>query len=200
MLHDPSHYTPMSMVEEISVSRHDKDVLRVLASQKMAIASLPDQQENIRQWTALNDLRPERPMAWINEICWHEMNVSAELTLQCKGAWAQEQELILRRELYQWQHVRGDMVVNPWIECPLAIHSTDFGIIEDTDIVTTDEASDVVSRHFNVQITNLDDLEKIRMPKVTHDAKGTAYRQQAFAEVFDGILPVKPVGQTHIWF
>ncbi|NQV33172.1 MAG: hypothetical protein HQ515_10785 [Phycisphaeraceae bacterium] len=200
MLHDPSHYTPMSMVEEISVSRHDRDLLRSLASQKMAIASLPDQQENIRQWTALNDLTPERPMVWINEICWHEMDVSDELTLQCEGAWAREQELVLRRELYQWQHLRGDMVVNPWIECPLAIHSTDFGIIEDTDIATTDEASDVVSRHFNVQISSLDDLEKIRMPEVTHNVQGTAFRAQAFADAFDGILPVKPVGQTHIWF
>ncbi len=200
MLHDPSHYSPLSMVEEISVSGHDRVVLRALAERKMTIASLSDQQENIRQWTALNDLRPERPMAWINEICWHEMNVSDELSLQCDGAWAREQELILRRELYQWEHVRGDMVVNPWVECPLAIHSTDFGIIEDTDIVTTDEASDVVSRHFNVQIASLDDLEKIKMPQVTHDVQGTAYRAQAFADVFDGILPVKQVGQTHIWF
>ncbi|MCP4451950.1 MAG: hypothetical protein GY809_10840, partial [Planctomycetes bacterium] len=182
------------------VSDHDKAVLRPLGERKMAIALLPAQQENIRQWTALNDLTPERPMAWINEICWHEMNVSEELTLQCDGAWAREQELILRRELYQWDHVRGDMVVNPWIECPLAIHSTDFGIIEDTDIATTDEASDVVSRHFNVQIACLDDLEKIKMPEVTHDVQGTAYRQQAFAEVFDGILPIKQIGQTHIWF
>ena len=200
MLHDPSHYTPLSMVEEIVVSDPDRDILRSLGERKMDIAKLPIQQENVRQWTALNDLKPERPMVWINEVCWHEMNVSDELTLQCQGAWAREQELILRRELYQWQHLRGDMVINPWIECPLAIHSTDFGIIEDTDIATTDEASDVVSRHFNVQIASADDLEKIKMPVVTHDARGTAYRLGAFEEVFDGIVPVKKVGQTHIWF
>jgi hypothetical protein len=166
----------------------------------MDIASQPVQATTIRQWTALNDLKPERPMIWINEICWHEMNVREELSLRCEGAWAREQELVLRRELYQWEHLRGDMVVNPWIECPLAIHSTDFGIIEDTDIVKTDEASDVVSRHFHVQIACLEDIGKIKMPVVTHDARATTFRYQAFVDVFGEILPVKQVGQTHIWF
>ncbi len=200
MLHDPSHYTPMSVAQEISVSGPDRECLRALAARKMEIASLSTHLKIIRQWTALNDLKPERPMAWVNEICWHEMDVDEELTLQCEGAWAQEQELLLRRELYQWDHVRGDMVVNPWIECPLAIHSTDFGIIEDTDVAKTDEASDVVSRHFNVQIASLDDIEKIKMPVVTHDTQASAFRHQAFMEVFSDILPVKQVGQTHIWF
>lgn len=200
MLHDPSHYTPIPTAQEIIVSNQDKEILRKLAALKAEIASLPDHAQNIRRWTALNDLQPERPMVWINEICWHEMNVDDELTLLCQGEWAREQEQVLRREIYQWQHLCGDMVVNPWIECPLAVHSTDFGIIEDTDIVKTDAASDVVSRHFNVQIAKLEDLEKIKMPKVTHDAQATAYRAQAFAEVFGNILPVKQVGQSHIWF
>jgi hypothetical protein len=200
MLHDPSHYTPMPTALEILISGRDKEILRSLARQKAEISALPVQAENRRQWTALNDLKPERPMVWINEVCWHEMDVDDELTLICQGDWAREQECALRRELYQWRHLRGDMVVNPWIECPLAFHSTDFGIIEDTDVVKTDEASDVVSRHFNVQIASLDDLEKIKMPKVTHDAQATAFRQQAFDEVFSGILPVKQAGQTHIWF
>jgi hypothetical protein len=200
MLHDPSHYESMPTAQAIVISDQDKTVLRSLAEQKKEIAALPVHQENVRLWTGLNDLKPERPMVWINEVCWHEMNVQDELTLACQGQWAREQEISLRRELYQWRHLRGDMVVNPWIECPLACHSTDFGIIEDTDIVRTDEASDVVSRHFNVQIASLEDLEKIRMPVVTHDAQATAYRQQAFAEVFGDILPIKQVGQTHIWF
>jgi hypothetical protein len=92
------------------------------------------------------------------------------------------------------------MVVNPWIECPLAIHSTDFGIIEDTDIVKTDESSDVVSRHFNVQIACEEDLHKIKMPVVTHDTQASDYRYEAMVEVFGSILPVKRVGQTHIWY
>ncbi len=190
----------MPTAQEVVVSARDRDILRVLAEQKLEIASLPIQSENAHSWTALNDLAPRRPMIWINEICWHEMDVQEELTLKCQGSWAREQEQQLRRELYQWHHLRGDMVLNPWIECPLAVHSTDFGIIEDTDVVKTDEASDVVSRHFNVQIAAIADLEKIKMPVVTHDPQATAFRHGALVDVFGGILPVKQVGQTHIWF
>ena len=44
------------------------------------------------------------------------------------------------------------MIVSDFMECPLAIHSTDFGIIEDVDLAKTDEANNIVSRHFKIQI------------------------------------------------
>ncbi|VGO16203.1 hypothetical protein PDESU_04794 [Pontiella desulfatans] len=200
MLHDPSHYTPIETEESIAVSSSDRDILRGLAEQKAKIGQEATQQENARLWTALNDLKPERPMVWINEICWNEMEVHDELALQCEGRWAREQEVGLRKELYQWNHLRADMVVNPWIECPKAVHSTDFGIVEDTDITQTDSSNEVVSRHFNVQIEQLADIEKIQMPKVVHHEGQTAMREQVFNDVFGDIMPVKVTGQSHIWF
>jgi hypothetical protein len=38
------------------------------------------------------------------------------------------------------------------------------------------------------------------MPRVTHDEAATAFRQEAFEAVFADILPVRTVGQSHIWF
>ena len=63
-----------------------------------------------------------------------------------------------------------------------------------------DETSDICSRHFNIQIREAADLEKIRMPKVAHDETATAIGYEAMCEVYEGILPVRKVGQTHIWF
>ena len=200
MLHDPSHYEPPPIADEIRLSQRDSDVLRTLASKLAEIASLPVHREKAQLWRKLNDLQPVRPLVWINEICWHEMNVDDELTLVTEHPWAQDQERDLRRTLYQWHHLPGDMIISNYLTCPLAIHSTDFGIIEDVDVVRTDEANDVVSRHFNVQIRDFDDLEKIKMPVVTHNEAATEFRYQAMCEVYDGILPVKKVGQTHIWF
>ena len=200
MLHDPSHYTPMAVEEKIEVSDGDRDILRGLAEQKAAAGAESSQKEKARLWAALNDLKSERPLVWINEIPWNEMNVDDELTLQCEGRWAREQEENLRKELYQWNHLPGDMVVNPWIACPKAIHSTDFGIVEDTDVVKTDETNEVVSRHFIVQIEKMADLGKIQMPEVTYSEEQTAVREAAFNNVFGDILPVKVVGQSHIWF
>lgn len=200
MLHDPSHYEPPVEVEPIRLSSTDKAILRRLASEVAEVAALPIHQEKARLWQKLNDLQSERPMVWINEICWNEMNVDDELTLRCEDRWARDQETELRRLLYQWRHLPGDMVVNDHLTCPLAIHSTDFGIIEDVDVVLTDEANDVVSRHFNVQIKNPEDIEKIKMPVIHHNVEATEIRYQAMCDLYDGIMPVKKSGQTHIWF
>ena len=190
----------MPVAEKVKLSPRDKDVLRRLAGEIAGIAALPVHKEKARLWRKLNDLDSERPMVWINEICWHEMNVGGELTLSTEHPWAQEQEREMRRTLYQWRHLPADMIVNDYLTCPLAIHSTDFGIIEDVDVVTTDQASDIVSRRFHVQIRDFSDLDKIRMPVVTHNELATELYYQAMCDTYSGILPVKKAGQTHIWF
>jgi hypothetical protein len=200
MLHDPSHYEPPPIAEEIRLGDRDTDVLRRLASELAAIAALPVHKEKARLWRKLNDLESERPMVWINEICWHEMNVDDELTLVSEHPWARDQERELRRTLYQWRHLPGDMIVSEFLSCPPAVHSTDFGIIEDVDVVRTDAESDIVSRRYKAQIRDFADLDKIRMPVVSHNEAATHHRCEAMCRVYDGIMPVRKVGQTHIWF
>ncbi|MBI5683664.1 MAG: hypothetical protein HZC54_01155 [Verrucomicrobia bacterium] len=200
MLHDPSHHTPMPLAEEIRLGPRDKDVLRRLAGELAAIAALPVHRDKAVLWQKLNDLESVRPMVWINEVCWHEMNAGDELTLQCEHPWAREQEVELRRTLYQWRHLPGDMILSDFLACPLAIHSSDFGIMEQVDIVKTDEASDIVSRHYHIQISDFADLDKIKMPVITHNEEATAFRFAAMSDVYAGIMPVRRVGQTHIWF
>jgi len=100
MLHDPSHYAPPPLVEEIGLRQTDKDVLRGLAEELAKIASLPVHKEKAALWQRLNDLDSVRPMVWINEICWNEMNVDDELTLRTEHPWAQDQERGLRQTLY----------------------------------------------------------------------------------------------------
>ncbi len=200
MLHDPSHITPVPSDEEILLVQKDKDILRQLASEKADIASLGIHKEKANLWTNLNDLKSKRPMVWINEIPWHEMNVNDELTLQCQHPWARQLEDQLRKELYQWRHMPADMVVNPYIECPLQIHSTDFGIREEVDIATTDVDNDIYSRHFKIQISDPEDIAKIKMPVITHNEKATEISYNTMLELFEGIIAVKKVGQTHIWF
>lgn len=200
MLHDPSHYEPPPIAHEIEVSDGDKAILRELAGDLAEAAADPVNQERAGLWQQLNDLESARPMIWINEIPWHEMDVDGELTLQTQDAWAQDQERDLRRTLYQWRHLQGDMIVNDYIACPLAIHSTDFGIIEDVDVARTDDDNDIVSREFHIQIKDWDDLEKIKMPVVTHNEEATEFRYQAMCEAYDGIMPVRKMGQTHVWY
>lgn len=185
---------------DINLRDQDKQILRRLGATIGEIGASPENAAKAELWRKLNDLQSERPMVYINEIPWHEMNVNNELTLRCENAWARELETKLRRQIYQWTHMRGDMIVNPFIECPLVIRSTSFGITENVEVVETDKASSVVSRHFNIQISNPEDLEKIKMPVITHDEKATQTHFETMKEIFIGIIPVRKVGQTHIWF
>lgn len=200
MLHDPSNIVTPEVDEHILLVPAEIEVLRRLAEEWAAIAALPVHLEKACLWQKLNDLESVRPMVWINEIPWHEMNVDQELTLMCKNPWARSQEDLMRKTIYQWRHMPGDMIVNPWLDCPLSIHGTDFGILEDVEIARTDSLNDVVSRHFKVQIHDMDDLEKIQMPVISHNEKATVRRFQVMNEVFGDILPIRKTGQTHIWY
>jgi hypothetical protein len=200
MLHDPGSYSPPLVIDEINLAPDEAETLRGLGREIAEIAADPVNAERAALWTRLNDLKPVRPMVWINEIPWHEMDVVGELTLRTRNAWARELETSLRRTIYQWRHLPGDMIVNPWIECPLAIHSTDFGIVEDVDVVRTDSANEIVSRHFHVQIKEPTDIEKIQMPRVTHSETTTKVVYETMRDLFKDVIPVKKVGQTHIWF
>ncbi len=200
MLHDPGHIEPYPTAEPIVLSAKDREILRRLASDLAAAAAAPSHAEKARLWTRMNDLHQERPMVWINEIPWNEMNVNDELSFSCQHPWARQQEQNLRRTLYQWRHMPADMVLNNHIACPLAMHSTDFGIVEEVDVIKTDDSNEIVSRHFKLQITEPEDIAKIKMPVVTHNEAATRIRFDAMNEVYGDIMPVQKEGQTHIWF
>ena len=48
MLHDPSHYEPPPIAEEIKLRRRDRDVLRRLAEELAPITVLPVHREKAR--------------------------------------------------------------------------------------------------------------------------------------------------------
>ena len=68
------------------------------------------------------------------------------------------------------------------------------------DIVRTDAASDVVSRRFHRQIVEPEDVEKIKMPRVTHDEAASEEVYQRMDALFGDILPVRKVGKKGTWF
>jgi hypothetical protein len=178
----------------------ERDTLRRLAEEQAQIAALPIHRATIEGWKRLNRLEHGKPMVWINEVCWHEVNVKDELTVVCQDPFLRWAETELRRTIYQWRHLPDDRVVEPVFYLPLVIHDTLFGISEDVDVVRTDAASDVVSRHFNIQIRDERDLEKIKLPEVSYDATETARRCQILNEIFGDRLRVVSRGQPGFWF
>lgn len=184
----------------MNIIKKDLSILRELAKQKVEIAANPVQKENIRLWTNANDLKICKPPIYINEIPWNEMNVNDELTVQTENPFCKAIELDLRKEIYFWKHMPVNMVVSSFIESPLVINDSGFGIDEDVDVIKTDDTSEVVSRHFNIQIQNEEDIQKIKDPIITLDKEKTEENFEAMKEVFEGILEVKKTGAKGMWF
>ena len=65
----------------MKILQKDRSILRRLADQQAAIASLPVHAEKILEWKRHNGNILGRPLVWINEIPWHEMDVDGELEL-----------------------------------------------------------------------------------------------------------------------
>ncbi len=192
--------TPAPADIPAKISANSRQILRRLAGQLACIAAAPIHAETARLWTRLNDLKSVRPMVWINEIPWHEMNVNEELALHCGEPWAQQQEFRMRRLLYQWQHLPADMIIRDYLPCPLVIQNTGFGLEEDVDSISTDAANSIISRRFHRQIINPKDLEKIKPAVVHHDVAATEANYQLMCEVYAGIMPVRKEGIKHIWY
>jgi len=133
-------------------------------------------------------------MVMIDQVCWHEMNVNDELTLQCEDAECRQMETTLRRTLYQWNHFRVDMVVEPFIRIPKAINGMTLGLQVEEEVAYTDRENSVVSHQYENQFVTEADLDKIKEPVITHDEAETTRRLDVAHELFDGILDVMPWG------
>jgi len=126
--------------------------------------------------------------------------VDGELELQTNDSFCRQVEETLRRTIYQWNHMPVDMVVEAKFYSPLVIHDGEFGIAEDVDTVRQDERSDIVSRDFRPQIDSERDLEKIKMPIVSHDREASERNHQTLVDTFGDILPIEKTGIVHQWF
>jgi len=176
------------------ISKKDKAVLRELGEKYAAIAAHPANKTRRELWRKLNSIERVKPPIYIYEIPWSEMNINDELTIRTQNPLCQGIEQSLRMTIYQWNHMQGDMVVEPVLYAPIAMTDSGFGIEEDVDIIKADDQNDVVSRHFNIQIKEESDAEKIKNPIVTHDEKKSGEILAAFSEVFQGIIEVKKGG------
>ncbi len=179
---------------DIAVTEKDKQILRELGEKIADIGFLSIQQTRRQMWSQLNRLEDTKPMVWIDEACWNEMDVDGELKLQTSSPFCQRIESELRQTIYQWSHMQCDMVVDPIVYSPLVVTNTGIGMPIEEDIIKKEADSIVASHHYHVQIRGEEDIEKINMPEITHNEKKSEENYQAYRDIFDGILVVEKRG------
>ena len=181
----------------MSIPADDRDRLRRLAAEVADIAALPCHAETRDLWRRLNRLDAVRPLVWINEVCWDEMG--PDVAPQASDPFLRGIEGQLRRTLFQWKHLPGDMVVDGTLACPIAVHNTGYGIERKTASTDAKDFNKGAVDYIPV-ITCEADVEKIQLPTVTVDWEETDRRFARMDDVFGDILPVRKQGVTGTWF
>ena len=97
----------------MDIPKEDKKILQELGKEVAEISAMPIHKENAERWRQLNGLERVKPLIWINEIPWHELNIDDELTLRTSSDFCRNVETQLRQMIYQWRHMPGDMIVEP---------------------------------------------------------------------------------------
>jgi hypothetical protein len=172
----------------------DRSVLRALAARCAEIAALPAQEEKRRLWRKLNALAPERPMVTIDQVCWNEMNVDDKLTLVCSDEECRCYENALRRILYQWEYFPVDMVVEPFLRIKKAVSNSGFGMAINEQTISMDETNDVMSHKYINVFNSIEDVDRVKMPVITHDLTETKRRMEFADWLFGGIMALREEG------
>ncbi len=177
------------------LTKKECGILRELAARYAEIAALPIQQERKRLWLCLNTLRMERPMVLIDQIPWNEMDVDGSLRCEVEDPYWRRVEENLRRTLYQWAHMPGDMVALPYLCLPCPIHNSGWGIqIQADRVISLEEGATASSSQYHNQIQEPEDIERIQQPRLTLDrGRETEIVQQAHA-ILDGVVDFKMTG------
>lgn len=171
-----------------TVTPRDRDILRALAERKRAAAESVENQERKRLWYALDADAAERPMVLAESWVAYEKLPASRL--ECGEAWARTAENTLRFELFQFEEIRDDHVIEPFIACPWNVQASNYGV--ESEVTWADSSGgNVTSRHWEPPIKDLDaDFHLLKPRTFSVDREGSLALKACLEEVSDGILPV----------
>lgn len=179
----------------MKIPAKDRTILRRLAERWAKAAELPVQKTTADQWRRLNRLGRGKPMVWMNEICWKEIDEAQ--ARETTDPFCRSVEGVMRRNLYQWDHLRVDMVVEPWFPCDIVVGGSGFGIQPKERTI---DHGQIRSHGYEPVIKEEADVQKIKDPVVVPDWEKTEENFQALQKAFGDILPVRKQGTVSTWF
>lgn len=169
------------------------EVLRALACQAMELAHDPVMAKRKRQWTALKDLKAERPMA-LFEV-WTVEGFIEEEEMAIKDGWLRWVEWELRRQIKQATVLKDDTVVEPVWRLEPIVRGDGYGV-ELPERHATDIEGGTTGYTFEHPIQTPEDLERLRPQTWTYDREETERRFDELSEILHGVMPVELHGTT----
>jgi len=175
----------------MTVTPKDREILRTLAARYMTYAHTEQNNEKRELWSALNRLQMQRPVISIEQMPWEELDVDGSLVCRVEDPYFRGIERELRCQIYKWEHMPADMVLNPYITLPRPIRNTGFGM----SVQHVEPNRPGIQIHlFEDQLSEPGDIEKIQTPHLTLDREKEEALIDTTKDIFAGIAPIRMGG------
>lgn len=177
------------------MSNKDREILRSLAKRWMELANQPVMKERKRQWTALKDLKAERPMVLFET--WTLENYVAESDLQCEDQGFRNMERHIRWVIQHVEEVGDDIVIEPYWRIGWHTGGTGYGV-QIRSHHATDTTGASIGYAFENPIQTPQDIDKLTPRTWSVNREGTIKWKERLEDTFGDILPVVLHGTTSL--
>ena len=162
-------------------SAHDRAILRDLAKKWMELANLPIMEERKRQWTALKNLKAERPMLLLET--WTMLDFLHDKELQCEDQALRGVEHSMIALIRQAEEIGDDMVVEPIYRVGWNVETSDHGIPYEMRY-----AEDSIAYLAVHPIHSPEEAQKLKPRTSTVNREATIQWKDRLADIFGDIL------------
>lgn len=168
----------------------DTEVLRRLAARKLEIAADPVNLERRELWYKHDAGAGGRPMVLAEYGGIRDPNPPLpESRLECEDPWARGLERGFRAEIYQFESLRDDHVVEPYLTIGWHVKASDYGVQPTHHHAAFDGV--LGARRWDAPLKNLDaDFAKLRPRTFSVDREATWAARERLEKLFAGLLPV----------
>jgi hypothetical protein len=183
------------MHDETGPSPADLQVIRALAARRAEIAALPIMADRKRQWRALHDLRPERPMVLFETATVHEYVAPHEL--RCEHPVLRAVEAVMREDIRHFDEVGDDLVLEPYYRIGWDLVTSSWGV----DVVQVPAAGSEdgidIGYTFDFPIKRPEDVALLRPRTFAVDREATLAKRRLLEDAFGDLLPIRVGNYDH---
>ena len=166
--------------------------MRDLAGQVREIAELPVMEQRRQRIYKFNALKPEKPLVLCYpEGAWRELLPESEMA--CGDPRLRAWEWKLRSQIYWWEHINDDNVLEPWFNIPWEITVGDYGVK-----INEIHGEGLGSYRYEPPVADLErDFEKLHFREFKVDRALTRENAALAEELFGDLLPSRIRGYTY---
>jgi hypothetical protein len=171
------------------MNQKDRQRIRDLATRWRDFAAQPVMAERKRLWSAVHDLKMERPMILVETSSVEGFVSPGDLV--CTDPFLRAVERNLLETVRHAEEVGDDVVVEPYYRLGWQMSLPDFGVAVETKPATTSTGETSLGYSFNFPIKTPEEIARLRKRSFGVDREKTLQMKRVLEDVMGDILPVR---------